>query len=72
MNAIEGWWKLLRQRLEVTEPEEFEGRAAFLVRLGRAATWLNSNRWAQVLQLCTNQKQFALEVIALSGAKSRW
>jgi len=23
MNAIEGWWKLLRQRLEVTEPEEF-------------------------------------------------
>jgi len=57
MNAIEGWWKLLRQRLEVTEPEEFEGRAAFLVRLGRAATWLNSNRWAQVLQLFTHHSQ---------------
>jgi transposase len=72
LNAIEGWWKLLRQRLEVTEPEEFEGRAGFLVRLRRAATWLNSNRGAQVLQLCTNQKQRAHEVIALSGAKSRW
>eukprot|EP00974_Lingulodinium_polyedra_P114498 11085695-Lingulodinium_polyedra.AAC.1 len=35
LNAIEGWWRVLRQRLEQTAPEEFEDRDAFLLRLRR-------------------------------------
>ena len=44
LNAIEGWWRVLHKRLELTDPIEFEGRAAFLVRLQRTVLWLNSHR----------------------------
>eukprot|EP00973_Karenia_brevis_P047843 6640502-Karenia_brevis.AAC.1 len=35
LNAIEGWWKELRERLRVTEPESFETREEFIGRLRR-------------------------------------
>ena len=38
LNAIELAWNLIRQRLEDTEPDDFEGRPAFVARL-RAGGW---------------------------------
>ena len=59
LNAIEGWWRVLRERLEQTEPAEFEGREAFSTRLRRTVLWLNMHRSADGLYLCTNQKERA-------------
>ena len=47
-------------------------REQFLVRLRRSVTWLNDNKAGLVLELCTNQKVRANDVIDLRGAKSRW
>ena len=33
LNAIEGWWRVLRERLEQTGPEELETREAFIARV---------------------------------------
>ena len=71
LNAIEGWWKRLRQRLMDTEPTTFEDRAAFVARLRRAVTWLNTHESEYGKGLCTNQKQRAQEVMALQGAKCK-
>ena len=35
LNAIEGWWRVLRERLEQAAPEELESREAFIARLRR-------------------------------------
>ena len=59
LNAIEGWWRVLRERLEQTEPADFEGREAFITRLRRTVLWLNMHRSADGLYLCTNQKERA-------------
>ena len=55
LNAIEGWWQRLRQRLEVTTPTRRESRGAFLLRLRRCVTWLNDNAAADALRLATNR-----------------
>ena len=72
LNAIEGVWNLLRQRLEATQPEEFESRSDFLARLRRCAHWLNDNQAEAMLHLCNNQKQRATDVLQLMGAKTKW
>jgi hypothetical protein len=72
LNAIEGVWRLVRQRLQETEPVEFESRDAFLVRLRRTVHWLNDNRGDQLLHLCTNQKERAQEIHDLGGAKCKF
>ena len=72
LNAIEGWWRVLRERLEDTEPQYFEDWGAFLVRLRRTAKWLHEHRSEDGLALCTNQKQRADDVIALDGGKTKW
>ena len=72
LNAIEGWWKVLRDRLELTAPEDFESRETFLVRLRRTVHWLNENRREDALTLATNQKERAQDVLALEGAKTKW
>ena len=72
LNAIEGFWKMLKQRLESTEPEAFECRSDFLARLRRAVTWLNEDRQSELRALYTNQKDRPRAVIALKGAKCRW
>ena len=56
-NAIEGWWRVLQQRLYLTAPVGLESRAAFLKRLRRTVTWLNSNARERGKKLCTNQKR---------------
>ena len=72
LNAIENWWKVLRDRLDDTAPEDMETRAEFLVRLRRSAQWLNEHRAEQCLHICTNQKARAKDVILLCGAKTKW
>ena len=72
LNAIEGAWHLIRQRLEQTEPKAFENRAAFLGRLRRAVQWINSNQGDALLTMCTNQKLRADDVLKLSGARTKW
>ena len=72
LNAIEGWWRVLRERLEHTEPEEFEGREAFLVRLRRTVKWLNDQKSDDGFVLCTNQKERADDVKDLGGGKTKW
>ena len=59
-------------RLEATQPEEFEDRAAFLVRLRRCVRWLNDNQQAEALTRCRNQKDRAKDVLFLLGAKTKW
>lgn len=72
LNAIEGWWLRLRQRLEETEPVAFEKRPEFLTRLRRTVKWLNDNCADDAVQLATNQKVRARDVLLLKGAKTRW
>jgi hypothetical protein len=72
LNAIEGVWLMLKLLMLKTQPEAFEDRAEFLVRLRRQATWLNTNKRKELLKLCTNQKTRAAEVDFLEGAKCKW
>ena len=72
LNAIEGIWQMLKARMLSSEPETFESRADFLVRLRRQVTWLNENKCEEMLALCTNQKDRGKEVEELGGAKCHW
>ena len=72
LNAIEGWWKVLRYRLGMTAPTEFETREVFLCRLRRTAQWLNEHRSEDALALSTNQKKRAQDVLDLEGARTKW
>ena len=72
LNAIEGIWALLRQRLQATDPADYEDRPSFLIRLRRCVAWLNENKFEQMVYLCTNQKERADDVLKLSGAKTKW
>lgn len=72
LNAIEGWWKVLQERLSLTSPLGLESRAAFLKRLRRTVDWLNKNARARAKHLCTNQKDRARAVKKLHGARCKW
>ena len=65
-------WSLLRQRLEKTEPTEFEDRPSFLLRLRRTVQWLNANQSDALLSMCINQKARAHDVMRLEGARTQW
>ena len=72
LNAIEGWWHRLRQRLEETAPDTLETRPQFLARLRLTATWMNKHWRADALHLATNQKDRARQVLDLNGQKCKW
>jgi transposase len=72
LNAIEGWWSVLQQRLYLTAPVALEPRAAFLKRLRCTVTWLNKNARQHGKKLCTNQKERAMAVKKLKGARCKW
>ena len=73
LNAIAGWWRVLRERLEDTEPQYFEDWGAFLLRLRRTAKWLTEHRSEDGLALCTNEKQRVDDVIDLDGGgETKW
>ena len=72
LNAIEEVWNMMRQRLESTEPVDFEDRPAFLARLRRCVNWLNEKQGDALLTACTNQKDRTKYVIKLKGAMAKW
>ena len=72
LNAIEGWWKKLRERLQETEPVAMESRDKFLGRLRRVVIWLKEHAAHEGKVLCTNQKVRAADVKQLEGAKTKW
>ena len=72
LNAIEGWWRKLKMYLDANQPTEMESRPAFLRRLRRAVTYLNTHCRKHGRTLCRNQKERARECIKLKGAKTRW
>ena len=72
LNAIEGWWRRLKDRLLEQAPVEIETRAEFVTRLRRTVTWLNQNARAEGRKLCTNQKERARQVLLLRGARCKW
>ena len=72
LNAIEGWWDQLQQRLDLTAPTTLESRAQFVKRLRRTATLMNNNLRDQGRTLCENQKKRAAEVKKLKGARCKW
>ena len=72
LNAVEGVWRLSRERIEAIEPPEFEDRAAFPVHLRRCVAWLNDCKGEHMLMLCTKQKVRARDVQANEGAKTEW
>ena len=54
LNAIEGWWAALRQRLTQIAPTDNETREALLTRLWRTVSWLNANKQEQGRRMCEN------------------
>ncbi len=68
LNAIEGWWRLLRQKLEKNAPVEHETRAGFIKRLKRTVDLMNKTCRATGLKLCRNQTTRANDVLKLGGA----
>ena len=62
---------MVRQRLESTEPVDFEGRPAFVARLRRCVNWLNESQGDALLTICTNQKLRAKDVIDLEGGRDQ-
>lgn len=72
LNAIEGWWRRLRQLLNDTAPADCETRPMFLRRLRATVNWMNKHLRQEALGLCRNQKVRADDVLRLQGAKSKW
>eukprot|EP00973_Karenia_brevis_P057693 8025966-Karenia_brevis.AAC.1 len=72
LNAIENAWKILRDRLFETLPESRESREDFIARLRNAISWVNRNKYDELLFLCTNQKQRAQDVQDLKGSRTKW
>ena len=72
LNAIEGVWFMLKQRMLNTAPLAFECRAEFLFRLRRQVAWLNSNKRQEFLRMGTNQKTRVVAEDSLDGAKRQY
>ena len=73
-NAIENAWKILRERLDETMPQELERRDAFITRMISAVKWINQHRKDQLWPLSTNQKERAEECLKQKppGGRTRW
>ena len=72
LNAIEEVWNLLRAKLDASAPADMETRAAFLIRLRQAVTSMNTAQHAELVLMCSNQKQRARDVLRLRGARTKW
>ena len=72
LNAIEGVWRLLKDRVLDTTPKDVEMRAEFLTRLRRQVHWLNDVMHDDLMKLCTNQKERGRDIEKLHGAKCKW
>ena len=74
LNPIETAWREIRARLGETEPTHVESRAAFIRRLNRAVKWVNKRRATKLRELCVDQKERAVDVLAAKppGGRTRW
>ena len=74
LNAIENAWKLVRKRLQETDPVGMESREAFIARLRRCVSWINEHKSDELLNLCTNRKGRASDVLNAvpCGSKTKW
>ena len=72
LNAIEGWWRRLKDALLESAPAHLETRPDFLNRLRRTVSRLNRSACEDGLRLCTNQRARAADVCRLKGARSKW
>ena len=72
LNAIEGWWRRLRQLLNDSAPASCETRPMFLRRLRATAAWMNKHLRREAVGLCKNQKARANDVLRVQGAKGKW
>jgi len=71
LNAIETAWRELRARLYVTQPVCQETRAAFIVRLRAAVSWINVHRADYLSKLCLSQKARAKDVQLAKGGRTK-
>ena len=73
-NAIENVWKILKDRLQQTQPAHLESRDQFIKRLHAAVRWMNKHRSAQLWKLSTNQKERADERLSCKppGGRTKW
>ena len=72
LNAIEGWWRRLKQKLETNAPAHSETRPDFIKHLRRTVDLMNRRHRTEGRKLCRNQKVRARDVQSLGGAKSKW
>ena len=56
LNAIEGWWRRLKQKLETNAPAHSETRPDFIKQLRRTVDLMNRRRRTEGRKLCCNQK----------------
>ena len=56
LNAIEGWWRRLKDALVESAPPHLESRKDFLKRLRSTVNRLNRIACDDGLRLCTNQR----------------
>ena len=73
-NAIENLWKMVREELWKTLPSKLEKRDAFIVRLRKCVTYINTHRRAEVLKFSRNQKERARDCLASKppGSRTKW
>ena len=72
LNAIDCWWRKLKDMLIEEAPAHIESRPDFLKRLRRTVKRLNRTAWRDGARLCTNQLERAANVRRLKGARSKW
>ena len=71
LNPIECVWKVLRDRLSETVPSHLEHRDDFVARLRAAVGWINRHHLYYLRRLCTCQKEWARDVQAACGARTK-
>ena len=72
LNAIEGVWKLLRERLEATQLAERETREQFVRRLYAARDYVNKHYRSTLRTLSRNQKVRAQDLVDNDGHHIDW
>ena len=72
LNAIENAWNLVRDHLYETMPVEMELGKDFTQRFRAAVSRVNRNRHEELVELSTNQKKRARDVLELKDSGTKW
>ncbi len=71
LNPIETVRRELRSRLAETQLTTLEDRDVFIARLRAAVAWVNRNRAEFLYKLCNCQAEWASDVLAAKGARTK-